>query len=250
MSVAVVVVVALCAAGAPAEAAWEEVARADVLGRPLVVYSRQVAGTDVREIRGVGSFAAPPWLMKNVVDDVAHYMDFMPYSKAADVIAHRDGYMLSYQRISTPIINDRDYTVKITDESKEDAAGKVIWKHHFKQANDLGPGPVDGVVRLETLEGWWMFEDLDGGKHTKATYYIYTNPGGGIPAFLANIANAQAVPDLYKAVGKASSFPRYAATRPTLPGAAQVPPAAPATPTPTPTTPPTPPTPPPTPTVG
>ena len=213
----VVVVAALCpAAGAePAADTWEEVARADVVGRPLVVYSRVIKGSDVREVRGLGSFDAPSWVIKNVIDDVVHYKDFMPYTKASEVLSRGDGFIVSYQRISTPIIDDRDYTIKIYDESREDAAGKVIWKNRWSQANKLGPPLVDGAVRIDINEGYWLLEELDGGRRTRATYYIYTNPGGGLPAFIINAANAQALPDLYKAVAKAAADPRYAKTRPT-----------------------------------
>ena len=215
MNRAVVVVVAFfAAAGLHAAEPWEEVARAEVLGRPLVVYSRTVKDSDVREVRGVGSFDAPPWIIKNVIDDVVHYKDFMPYTKVSDVLSRHDGYMVSYQRIATPIVDDRDYTIRIFDESTEDAAGKVIWKNRWSEANKLGPPPADGAVRVGINEGYWLLEDLDGGRRTKAMYYIYTNPGGGLPAFIVNAANTQALPDLYKAVAKASADPRYTTTRP------------------------------------
>lgn len=212
-----VVVVVACAFSVHAEPplAWEEVARADIVGRPLVVYSRVIAGSDVREVRGLGSFDAPSWIVKNVIDDVVHYKDFMPYTKVSDVLSRHDGYMVSYQRISTPIVDDRDYTIKIFDESREDISGKVIWKNRWSEANKLGPALVDGAVRVGINEGYWLLEELDGGQRTKATYYVYTNPGGGLPAFIVNAANAQALPDLYKAVAKASGDPKYAKTRPT-----------------------------------
>jgi hypothetical protein len=228
-----VVVAACCARSVHAEVPWEEVARADIAGRSLVVFSRLVNGSDIREVRGVGSFEAPSWIVKNVIDDVVHYKDFMPYTKVSDVLSRHDGYLVSYQRLQTPIVDDRDYTIKIYDESREALNGSVIWKNRWSEANKLGPPLPDGVVRVGINEGYWLLEDLDGGRRTKATYYVYTNPGGGLPAFIVNAANTQALPDLYKAVAKASGDPKYAKTRPTPRSSEKLPKATPPTLTPT-----------------
>lgn len=200
---------------ARAQDAWKEAARTEVGGRPLVVAVRERTGSDVREVRGVGSFDAPSWVIKNVIDDVARYKEFMPYTATSTVVTKGDGFIVSYQRLAVPLADDRDYTIKIFDESKEDAAGKIVWKNRWSEANKLGPPPVDGVVRVGVNEGYWQLEDLDGGKRTKATYYVYTSPGGSMPAFLVNTANEQAVPELYKSVAKAATDARYQKTRPT-----------------------------------
>jgi hypothetical protein len=209
-------VVAVVAAALPAVASgWEEVARATVADRPLVVRARARPGSAIKEVEGSGSFDAPPWVIKNVIDDVAHYADFMPYTKQSPVLARGDGFVVSYQRLQVPFIDDRDYVVKIVDESFEDAAGRVVWKNRWSQANHLGPKPVDGVTRIEVVEGWWQLEELDGGARTKATYYVYTSPGGSIPAAFVNLGNERGVPDLFKAVAQAARNPRYRTTRPT-----------------------------------
>ena len=203
-------------AAAPALASeWEEVARISVDGRPLVVRARARAGSDVKEVEGAGSFDAPPWVIKNVIDDVAHYEEFMPFTQQSPVLQRGDGYVVSYQRLHVPFIDDRDYVVKIVDESVEDSAGRVVWKNRWSQANHLGPRPIDGVTRIEIVEGWWQLEDLDGGARTKATYYVYTSPGGSIPASLVNLGNERGVPELFKAIAKAADDPRFRATRPT-----------------------------------
>jgi hypothetical protein len=197
-----------------AEGTWEEAASVDIGGRKLIVSARSKEGSDIKEVRGVGVIDAPAWVVKNVIDDVAHYKDFMPYTKASTVISTHDGYVVSYQRLATPVVDDRDYTIKIFDESREDAQGKVIWKTRWTEANKLGPKPIDGVARVPINEGYWILEDADGGARTRATYYVYTSPGGSIPTFVVNMANAQAVPELFRAVGKASKDPRYQAARP------------------------------------
>jgi hypothetical protein len=202
------------AAWASAEPGWEEAARTEIDGRPLVVHARSRPGSAVKEVRGVGSFDAPPWVVKNVIDDVARYEDFMPWTERSPVLQRGDGFVVSYQRLKMPIVEDRDYVVKIVDESVEDAQGRVVWKNRWTQANELGPPPTPGITRIDVVEGWWQLEELDAGARTKATYYVYTSPGGSIPAGLVNMANARGVPELFGAVAQASRDPRYRAARP------------------------------------
>ena len=40
---------------------------------------------------------------------------------------------------------------------------------------------VEGVVRVKLNEGSWLAEPLNGGKRTRLTYTLLTNPGGLIP---------------------------------------------------------------------
>jgi len=197
-----------------AEGKWEEAATADIDGHKLVISARSKEGSEVKEVRGVGVIDAPAWIVKNVIDDVARYKEFMPYTVESQILSTHEGYVVSYQRLDTPVVDDRDYTIKIFDESREDADGRVIWKNRWSEANKLGPPVKPGVARVGVNEGYWILEDKDGGARTKATYYVYTSPGGSIPTFLVNMANTQAVPELFRAVSKASRDPRYTKTKP------------------------------------
>jgi hypothetical protein len=197
-----------------ADGKWEEAATADIDGHKLVISARSKAGSEVKEVRGVGTIDAPPWVVKNVIDDVARYKAFMPYTVESLILSTHDGYVVSYQRLDTPVVDDRDYTIKIFDESREDADGRIIWKNRWSEANKLGPPVKPGVARVGINEGYWILEDAAGGARTKATYYVYTSPGGSIPTFLVNMANTQAVPELFRAVSKASKDPRYTKTKP------------------------------------
>ena len=44
---------------------------------------------------------------------------------------------------------------------------------------------VKGVVRIPYLDGFWLLEKIDDNK-TKVTYQVHADPGGTIPAWLAN----------------------------------------------------------------
>lgn len=188
----------------PADPGWSVAAKAD----GIVIYNRARPGSDLKEVLAVGSFDASPEHVHRVLDDNAHYRDFMPYTKESRVLKREGDTVWSYERIAAPLVAERDYTVKITHEREARADGSAVLTHHFVQSNADGPGPTEGVVRVTVLEGHWQLEPLDGGKRTRATYWVYTSPSGSVPTFLVNAANNNAVPALFEAV--AGALPAHA----------------------------------------
>jgi hypothetical protein len=208
-------IVCLLLAASPAVAGedWEVTRKED----RLTVYNRTKAGSDLKEVKAVGTILAPPWVVKNVLDDVPNYKHFMPYTEESKLIKRGSGFMVSYQRLNAPIIANRDYTIRIQDESRRLPDGRVVYKRAWSPANHLGPPERSGTVRVKINQGYWLLEDANGGKHTKATYWLFTNPGGSLPTFVINAANGQAIPGIFQAVEKRSAMPQYQKTKPKLP---------------------------------
>lgn len=178
----------------------------------VTIFNRDKPGTAIKEVRAIGVIEAPPHACMNVVLDMEHFKDFMPYTKESLVVA-REGSKVqySYQYLSLPLISDRDYTLKVVDATPEAAPGQApaYYKKTWTQANARGPKPRDGVQRLEINDGYWRFDPIDGGARTRATYYVFTDPGGMIPSWVANQANTQAIPNLFKALRTQSQKPQY-----------------------------------------
>jgi hypothetical protein len=139
-----------------------------------------------------------------VLGDYDNYKSFMPYTRESKVIAKEGKTTYFYSYIAPPVVDNRDYTLKLVDESAADFY-KVTWT----PANDKGPAPRDGTVRLQINKGHWLLEPTEDGKGTSATYYLYTDPAGAIPTFLVNKANRDSVPDIFRAVRKRIVDPKY-----------------------------------------
>jgi hypothetical protein len=217
----------LCATAALAAGdGWEVASKKN----GLTISSRSKPGTDVKEVKALGTFDAPPWVVKNVVDDVAHYKDFMPYTVESTVFAKRPFAQDCYQLLKMPFISDRDYVIRVRDLSKVGPDGKIIYKNAWSPTSG-GPPLKEGVVRLNINEGYWQLEELDGGAKTKATYYVYTDPGGSLPSWAVNAANTQAIPELFAAVAERAKDPRYQVAAPPIPDAPVTPPTVAAPPT-------------------
>ncbi|PYL91808.1 MAG: hypothetical protein DMF14_06145, partial [Verrucomicrobia bacterium] len=79
----------------------------------------------------------------------------------------------------------------------------------------LGPTKKPGVVRVEFCQGAWLLEP-NGAARTRATYSVYTDTGGLIPAFIANHFSQSAIGEIFGAVRKQVTQPKYnAAVKPT-----------------------------------
>ena len=117
--------------------------------------------------------------------------------------------MIGYQRLSPKICEDRDYTLRVWKKSWPGPQG-LTYLSQWEAANELGPAEQKDVVRVKVCNGTWLLEP-DGPAKTHATYSIYSDTGGVIPAFIANHASLTAIKKLYAAIRKQVKDPKYAA---------------------------------------
>jgi hypothetical protein len=172
-------------AASPADS-WKEAGRRD----GVVVYTRSHAGSDFHEAMAVGLIDATPAECARVVDDLASFTQWMPYLAEAKVIAPG----VVYHRVTAPLVAERDYVIRFVDDSK----GDVI-RRSWKAEHNSVPLKA-GVVRVTSTEGAWIFEPR--GKQTIARYIVFSDPGGSVPAWLANFAATAMLPDVVNAVAK------------------------------------------------
>ncbi len=181
---------------------WKEVSR----GKDLVVSSRPRTGSPIAEVRAVGRVDASPATVKAVLDDRERYPSFMPYVSEVRVISTNAAArtLVAYMRLDPPIVGQRDYTIAVREEARPGG-----FFTSWQIANDKGPAEKPGVVRVKVSEGSWLLEPEDGGKATRATYTLFTDAGGSVPAFVVNQANKRSLGDLFTAVRKTAADPKY-----------------------------------------
>ena len=199
-------VLAIVLAQAPAVAdnphPWKELRS----GPNMRLWSRDVENSEVREVRATSIIPAPPERVWEVITDIDHYTEFMPYIIEGRVVAKDDdGSQLEYMRLEPPLVDKRDYTLKLTSHQDPE---KGVYSRHWTTSNDRGPPPRSDHIRLELCDGSWTLRRTPDGK-TQVTYWLYTNPGGSVPAWIANQANTRSLPDLLKAVHKRSVDPSW-----------------------------------------
>lgn len=171
----------------------------------VALYRRQRPAS--YESRAIAEIAAPAAAVHAVIDDVESYASFMPYTAECRVLKRDGNSIVAYQRISAPLTSDRDYTVRIRSSSKP-AEGGTSYLSQWETEDALGPPEKSGVVRVKLCEGSWLLEPV-GPKATRATYTIYTDSGGAIPAFIKNAGSQIGIRKMFAAIRKQSGYPKY-----------------------------------------
>lgn len=175
----------------------------------VMIYSRPHSGSSLKEFKAAGEIAAPSRAVCQVIEDVDAYTSFMPYMTECRLLKRESDSVISYQRISPKICCDRDFTVRTYKSSWPGAAG-IVYSNHWKSANVFGPPKQPGVVRIELCQGSWLLEPNDA-NGTYATYSVYTETGGLIPAFIANHFSLTGIGEVFAAVRKQVKEPKYSA---------------------------------------
>lgn len=182
---------------------WKLVSNSD----NVELYRRQRALSN--ESKAIGEIAAPVEVVHGVIDDLESYSQFMPYTAECRVLKRERSSVLVYQRISAPLASDRDYTVRVRTSSKP-VQGGISYSSRWEAENALGPPEKPGVVRVKLCEGSWLLEP-SGPNITRATYTIYTDSGGAIPAFIKNTGSQIGIRKMFAAVRKQVRDPKYSA---------------------------------------
>lgn len=179
--------------------------------RDLAIYFRVRADSPIKEFKAIGEIDAPSEVVGAVIDDFANYPSFMPYTVECRVIKQEGDSVIGYQRLAPKICQDRDYTLRVTKKSWLVTDG-IAYLSRWTAANEMGPPEKKGVVRVKTCEGGWFLEPA-GENKTRATYSVYSDTGGAIPAFLANHASQTGIGKLFTAVRKQAKDPKYAKSK-------------------------------------
>lgn len=114
-----------------------------------------------------GDLPASPDRVRRVLIDYPAHTKWQERLAECKVLAKGDDWADVYERLSLPMLDDRDYTLHVTWGSD----GDVLWSR-FTTANDKGPAPIDGVVRVTLHDGSWTFTPAGEGK-THAFYRFH-----------------------------------------------------------------------------
>ena len=156
----------------------------------LQVHSRPHAESSIEEFRGVTRVSARLSAVIALLQD-ADYNHHWVYRSGGATVLDRQGIATTwvYGVVDAPLpIRDRDTVVRF--DLRQDPDSRVITIDILNQP-DLVP-PVAGLVRVPRFGGFWRLRPLAGGE-VAVTYQVYGDPGGWVPAWLANYAALRSV---------------------------------------------------------
>jgi len=170
----------------------------------IVVYTRSVPLSDIKEAKATCSIRASSLRVYSVIMDHTTYENISEYIQTTEFIpSNEKNVWYIYQRLDLPIVSDRDYTLRYRSvENKQQNYYQVLWEI----ANNKGPDKQKDVIRITTCSGSLMIQP-EARDTTRITYTLYTDPGGYIPDWLANIANQRSIPRLIRAIKDHSISP-------------------------------------------
>lgn len=189
----------------PTPGEWKSISTSD----NIAISRRSYPGPANYESRAIGDIAAPTEVVHAVIDDLESHTKFMPYLSECRVLTREGDSVLSYQRISAPLVSDRDYTVRIRTTSKKSEAG-TTYLTKWDAENSLGPPETRGVLRVQICTGSWLLEPA-GPEVTRATYTILTDSGGVLPTFIKHTGSQIGIRKMFAAIRKQVREPKYKA---------------------------------------
>lgn len=102
----------------------------------------------------------------------------------------------TYEQVSVPVFSDRDY---VMHAKLEQPASSGHCSVAFQTEEDPAHPPVPGLVRIPVIRGHWDIFPVAQGK-LSVQYQIFSEPGGGVPAFLARGGQRSAAIDFMKII--------------------------------------------------
>ena len=158
----------------------------------IKVYTRSVKGFDLDEFKGKTVINVPVKTLVRTLKDVQSMPMWIPDCKVARLLKTENNNQYHYIESVAPFpLSNRDMVLhfqynKYKDGIKVAVVGKP--KHL----------PVkDGLVRIPYIKGYWLFTPLSENK-TAVMYQVHVDPGGSIPAWLANTASVDTPFDTLK----------------------------------------------------
>jgi hypothetical protein len=149
----------------------------------IQVYTRHVEGSDFKEFRGEMVMNGNVSEIANIITDVEKYPEWCYKTESVKVIK-KEGNIVRYFYVSeTPgfLKNRVAYfeSEKVIDPQTNEV---TISLHNFQSEE---PVPANSLL-IPVMKGFWILTPLEGNK-VHVMMQMLTEPGGIIPAWLANM---------------------------------------------------------------
>jgi hypothetical protein len=115
----------------------------------------------------------------------------------------------TYEQIAVPVVSDRDYVIHAKLEVPASTGQCVV---SFVTENDPAHPPVAGFVRIPVIRGHWDVSPTSDGQN-RVQYRLFSEPGGGVPAFLSSGSQRSAAIDFMKLILARAGAPLPATPR-------------------------------------
>jgi ribosome-associated toxin RatA of RatAB toxin-antitoxin module len=174
---------------------WQKVSDKD----GTLVERRAVPGSRIHAIRVTAHSPLAPAAVFDTLWKQQEHPEFVPYLKRLRILSDTGDEHVAYEQLDLPLVQDRDYTVRLRKQV-DPAANR--YEILIESANDAGPPPDRSHVRVTNIRGSWTVEPGSDGRGSVVRYELHSDPGGRIPAWLADRTQRYAAADVVHAMLK------------------------------------------------
>lgn len=149
----------------------------------IQIYVKKVDGYAMKVYKGVTEMETSVSTLLAVLMDVPGFVEWAPKTKEARLLDQKGENQLVYYLLTDAPwpVNDRDGIYTLTAQKDMETGGVIV---KTGSSPDYIP-EKKGVVRIRHSEGFWKLIPLGSGK-VQVIYQNHSEPGGNIPAWLAN----------------------------------------------------------------
>lgn len=181
----------------PFGTALTKVAGFEQIARKHGVTVFQDNDSPVIRLAAEGVLGAPPQAVLASLIDYDHQVGVIARVSAIKILERGPNHVVVYQRLNLPVIDDRDYVIRVT----WGGSGDRLWvKYHV--VTDRGPAPQDGVVRVTHHDGSWQIRPAGDGTSSFMRYQFSMDMAGLIPRWLTKSTAGKEVPAVFSDVCK------------------------------------------------
>jgi hypothetical protein len=165
----------------------------------LVLYERDVPGSDVIAFRGEGLLEAPIAQVAAVLLDDPHAPEWVDSLEESRVLRHIGPMeFIEYNHIGTPfIMKDRDFVTDVKMEIDPKARTMAL---RYKSVDDPS-SPQTSYVRGDLIDSLFLMTSVDG-KKTTLRAEIHCDPKGSVPKWIVNLFQRSWPSDTFDGIRK------------------------------------------------
>lgn len=153
--------------------------------RGFTVFTRTKTGSALKESKVTGKVKASLASFVSVFQDANNFIQFMPDCDESKLLKMQgDTLQIHYVFTDAPWpVDDRDGIYQFNYSYNADSNCVIIAFHALPEYFEI----KQGNVRIKVSDGYWKFTESAVGV-IDIEYALFANPGGNIPAWLANTA--------------------------------------------------------------
>lgn len=146
----------------------------------IKVYLKPIEGSSFQAFRATAHIRASLSDLLALQEDVSSACRWMHACQEQRLLKQQGQVSWIYSQYSAPWpVKPRDSVVRVDTAFKAD--GSVM---RFLRAEADYLSAVPGFVRVSKVDGFWQLTPVEGG--VDVVYQVYSDPGGSVPAWLAN----------------------------------------------------------------